>query len=75
MKKSKFLKINFRDVLRGAVVAGASAFVTALNVIVKSQKMPTITDLQLMAVISAAAFSGYLITNLLTNSQGNFKRE
>lgn len=67
--KSKFGKVNVKDLLKGAYLAGIVAFMTALLQILQTGPIewtlafwvPTFTT-------TAIAFVGYIVKNITTNS-------
>lgn len=76
MKKSKFLCINWRDVLRGLVVSVVSTLFMALKIAFDAHGLNlTLSDVKMITVACASSFCGYLSLNLFTNSQGQFKPE
>jgi len=66
---SKFLQVNWQDLVRGLVVAVITSFLTALLPIVQSGKLPTMAQLGVCGIAGATAAIAYVIKNLLTNSK------
>jgi hypothetical protein len=76
MSKSAFLRINWRDVLRGIIVSLASTLFTTLKIAFDAHGFDlTLTDVKMISIACISSFCGYLSINLFTNSQGQFKPE
>jgi len=72
--RSKFLGLNVNDAVKGIITAFLSAaLLTIYNIIVSG--WPTPTELLDAARVGLAAAAGYILKNLLTNSDGEFKKE
>lgn len=73
---SKFLKLNITDVINGAVVAAFTAAIAVIGASIYAGRMPTLIDCKVAGVAALTAAVGYLVKNLLTNSNGQtFKAE
>ena len=70
--KSKFLRLNRQDFIKGLIVVMFCAFITGFYQLIANGG--TINWLTVKPVIIAAIGSGvsYLTKNLLTNSKGKF---
>jgi len=74
--KSKFLKLNKRDFLRGMVVAMGTAFFYGLSNMLFSGVVPNMGTLVSCSMISLSAGLTYILKNLFTNSYDEmFNRE
>lgn len=67
--KSEFLKLNLKDLGRGAIVAILTAVLIALEPIIQSGDIPDIEQLKAIGIIGISAGVAYLIKNLLTSSK------
>jgi hypothetical protein len=65
---SDFLKINTRDLVKGAVVAILAVITSGLVTILESGAMPTIAQLKGIGMVALTAGVSYLLKNFLTNS-------
>lgn len=73
MKASKFLSLNTKDLAKGAIVAFASAVLTAVYNSLQTGVFPTTWDqYKPILLVGAAALIAYLSKNLLTGEQGKF---
>jgi hypothetical protein len=72
--RSKFLRLNTRDFLKGLIVVVICTFVTGIYQLFASGG--TVNWLTIKPVIIAAMGSAvsYFIKNLLTNSRGDFMK-
>jgi hypothetical protein len=72
--RSKFLKLNSRDFIKGIIVAIFCTFITGFYQLIANGC--AINWLTMKPVVIAAIGSGvaYLTKNLLTNSKGEFMR-
>lgn len=66
--KSKFFALNYRDMLRGVVVAAGTAASAAVVSILDQGRAPTLTELQSAGIAGLCAGGIYLLKNLFTNS-------
>jgi len=73
---SEFLKINGKDLLRGAIVAGLAIITASLAAIFDAGGLPTTQELLNIGKIAGTAALSYLLKNLFTNSSNvPFKAE
>lgn len=72
--KSKFLRLNSRDIINGLIVVVFCTFLTGFYQLIANGG--TINWITIKPVVIAAIGSGvsYLTKNLLTNSKGQFMR-
>jgi hypothetical protein len=72
--RSKFLRLNSRDFIKGLIVTMFCTFLTGFYQIIANNGV--INWLTIKPVVIAAVGSGvsYLTKNLLTNSKGQFMR-
>jgi hypothetical protein len=72
--RSKFLKLNRRDFIKGIIVAIFCTFITGFYQLIANGGV--INWLTIKPVVIAAVGSGiaYLTKNLLTNSKGQFMK-
>jgi hypothetical protein len=72
--RSKFLRLNSRDFIKGIIVAIFCTFITGLYQLIANGGV--INWLTIKPVVIAAIGSGvaYLTKNLLTNSKGQFMK-
>jgi hypothetical protein len=74
MKQSKFLGLNVSDAVKGVITAFLSAaLLTLYNIIVSG--WPTSAELLDAARVGIAAAAGYILKNLLTNSDDQFLKK
>lgn len=67
---SEFLKLNWFDILKGAIVAVASAVVASLLSLLNSGRLPAGDDWKGVGVTALTALLAYLLKNFLSNSEG-----
>jgi hypothetical protein len=72
--KSKFLKINWKDLSRSILMTISTTILAMLSTSVTNQKFPTIADFFNMLKVGALSGVVYLIKNLFTNSRDKFLR-
>jgi len=75
--KSNLFKLNLKDLLRGAALAGISAIITALTLIIDNGDITTLFSwctLQPILLTGISVFVSYLLKNILTNSKDKFLR-
>jgi hypothetical protein len=72
--RSKFLRLNSRDFIKGLIVVMFCTFITGLYQLIANEGV--INWITIKPVVIAAIGSGisYLTKNLLTNSKGEFMR-
>ena len=68
--RSGFLKLNARDLLRGALVTALTSVLFTLAASLNAGSLPVLSDLQSILVVGLSAGVSYLLKNLVTNSQG-----
>lgn len=74
MAASKFLGLNVSDAVKGVITAFLSAaLLTIYNII--SSGWPTSAELLDAARVGLAAAGGYILKNLLTNSDGQIAKK
>lgn len=69
-KKSKFLRLNQRDFLKGLIVTIISAIITIITQTVGSGINP-----EEIGAVALVAGASYLSKNLIENSRGDIKTE
>lgn len=69
---SKFFTLNYKDVIKGFIVAAITAALTgAYDALTSAQPL----NIKAIATVSLTAGIGYLIKNVLTNSDGQIGKE
>ena len=69
-ERSGFLKLNARDLFRGALIAIASPIMFSVAASLQAGCLPGLADLRLIFGVGLSAGLTYLIKNLVTNSTG-----
>jgi len=69
MTNAKFLKLNWEDLLNGAVVAAGTLAAAIVLPSIESGQLPSVAKLKLAGIAAACGFIGYLLKNLFTNSK------
>lgn len=75
MERSKFLSVNWRDFLKGLLLAVLSAVITFVYELL--QAGPVVFDKELLAkvgMIAASTVLAYLLKNLFENSDGDLAK-
>jgi len=67
--RSKFGKINIRDIVRGTIYSFSASIVTALATGLQTGEI----NVQAIVLTAASTALGYLSTKLLQNENGEFK--
>lgn len=68
-KKSNFLNLNSKDILKGAFIAGLMAILTGVYQAIEANSFPSDWNSWKVILISGiGSFIAYLIKNFLTNS-------
>lgn len=67
---SKFLNLNFRDLLHGSFVAFLTVFLAAVLKITETGQFPILSDLKGFAYAGATTAISYLIKNIFQNQVG-----
>lgn len=75
MNSSKFLGLDWRDALKGLIVAIMTAFLTALIPMLEAGTWPSKSQLLQAAIAGVTAAAAYLLKNVLTNSQGQIGKQ
>ena len=75
MKASKFLSLNFQDILKGFVVSIIAPFLYGLIGYLDAGTIPTMAEIKPMAIIALSAGLSYLLKNWLTNNQGQILKK
>lgn len=70
MNPSAFLSLNWRDVLKGFIVAAISAAVTGIAQTFQAGAIPTLEQLKTAGLVGVAAGFSYLIKNFFTAPSG-----
>lgn len=70
--KSSLFKINLRDLLEGLVVTIIVTFLKAVYVYLDAKVFPTGDQLWEAAKLGLVIGAGWLVKNILTNSEGEF---
>lgn len=73
--QSSFLSLNWRDALKGLIVAALTAFVSTLSLTIEDGQLPTKKDLVNCLLAAIAAGVAYLMKNLFTNSEGKMVKK
>lgn len=81
MIKSEFKKLNWKDFLKGLILAFISAFITSISQIINNRIQSgsftlVKSDFIFTLIVASISTGSYLIKNLFTNSKDQFlKRE
>lgn len=67
MKRAKIFRLGFRDLVRGSLLAILTAILTSVYQMTSAGSFSWGT----LGLAVVAAVSGYLLMNLVTNSEGN----
>lgn len=70
--KSAFLTIDWKDAIKGLIVAVITAVISALLAILKTGQLPTPADWQQIGIIALTAGLSYILKNWLTSSDDKF---
>jgi hypothetical protein len=73
MKSSLFLKINLIDFVKGLILAVLTSIVTIIHSTLENSSLTF--DWNLIGITAVTSAIGYLVKNLLTNSQGQFLKK
>lgn len=66
MNQSNFLSLNWKDLLKGFIVAAITAAVTGISQSLEAGSFPTVAQLKTSALVGLAAGISYLIKNFFT---------
>lgn len=70
--KSKFLSLNLKDFYKSIQVAITTSIIPSVMVIIESGRMPLLGELKQIGLVGLAAWVGYLLKNVFTNSKDEF---
>lgn len=70
--RSKFLKLNSRDFIKGLIVTIICAFITGLYHVIANNFSISWVSLKPVVIAAIGAGISYLTKNILTNSNGDF---
>ncbi len=70
--RSKFLRLNARDFIKGLIVATLCTFITGLYQLIANGGVVNWSTLKPVVIAALGSAVSYLTKNLLTNSDGNF---
>ncbi len=69
--KSAIFRLNWRDLIKGIVVAVLTAVFASLEAIIRDKGLGlSLSDLMTIGSVSVLALLGYLSKNLITNKEG-----
>lgn len=74
MANSAFGSLNWKDVVKGFIVAAISSVLTGLFNIINDGTMPTGSEWKVIAIAGLSAGVGYIIKNWLSNSSSQFAK-
>jgi hypothetical protein len=66
MNQSSFLSLNWKDILKGFIVAAITAAVAGISQSLEAGAFPTLTQVKTSALVGLAAGLSYLIKNFFT---------
>lgn len=72
---SVFGKLNLNDFLKGFVVASLTSILNGLVVVIGGGSLPTLAQLQSIAMVGLSAGIAYLAKNLVTNTNGEMLKK
>jgi len=72
---SQFLKLNTKDLIKGAIVVVGTGILSAILPMIQSGKVPNVDELKVVVIAAVSAGVTYFVKNLFTNSSGSFKPE
>lgn len=75
MKTAPFLSLNWKDVLRGFVVAFLTVVITGVSTSLNNQTLPNLTDIEHLCLLGLGAGFAYLIKNIFTNSDDQLMKK
>jgi hypothetical protein len=73
MKKSNFLKVNARDLLRAGVTAAVTTLIAGGNTVFQFGNEIGWQQIKNILLCAGWTFVSYIILNLFTNSKGQIK--
>jgi len=65
---SNLFSLNWKDILKGFLVAVLTVIITGLGTSLQSGKLPTLAELGTLALAGLGAGVAYLLKNFFTNS-------
>lgn len=68
--RSSFLALNWRDILKGLILAFITALVTGVYQLLQTGALLNWVSFKPVLMVSIAAMLSYLIKNIFTNTQG-----
>lgn len=74
-KSAKLFRVNFKDIVKGLITSILTAVVSGVYTTVNSGAIPTPTDLKVISFTGATAGIGYILKNVLTNSDDQFLKK
>jgi hypothetical protein len=72
--RSKFLRLNSRDFIKGLIVVVICSFITGLYQVIANGGIVNWLTMKPVIIAVAGAAVSYLTKNLLTNSKGDFMK-
>jgi hypothetical protein len=72
--RSKFLRLNTRDFIRGMIIIVICAFITGIYQLIASEGVVNWLTVKPIVISAIGAGVSYLTKNLLTNSTGDFMK-
>ena len=72
--KSSFLSIHWNDAIKGIIVSILTSTLTSIYDIISNGGLPTADQWKAIGIAGATAGVGYVIKNLLTNSNDQFAK-
>jgi hypothetical protein len=70
--RSKFLRLNSRDFIKGLIVVVICTFITGIYQLLASGGIINMSTIKPVIIAAAGSAISYLVKNLLTNSRGDF---
>lgn len=75
MKASEFLKLNWADIIKAAVLAGIMVGVDSLYTVLDSGALPNAAELKVAGIFTLKATIAYLIKQMITNGNGDLAKK
>jgi hypothetical protein len=72
--RSKFLRLNSRDFIKGLIVVFICTFITGIYQVIACDGVISWITMKPVIIAATGAAISYLTKNLLTNSQGEFMK-
>lgn len=73
--KSQFLKLNFKDVVKGSIVVLLTTILSSVITIIQVGSIPSSTDIKGILATACTAGFAYFVKNLFTNSNDEIAKE